>query len=208
MNMKCFVICLTILMASPAFAQKKLLKCLGEEEKRFHLQKRQGPVYDLNQTLMGEMIQIPGAEIKPEYLKDICSPKNFSESWKLLEYSITKGKDLFFIPKKVTGMPREVSIGMIEDYVATTRETLLNFITKIQSEAPSAGCLKEEIPQLEQFFIEIKYLQEDVDLKQVFEGRDKKIFDQLKNYPKAFQRCEARLKKKAKSGSVPEARKP
>lgn len=207
--MKCLVIIWGLLALSPAFAQKQLLKCLGEEEKRFHLEKRTGPVYDLNQKLVGEMIQIPNAEIRPEYLKEICSPRNFSVSWKLLEYSITKGKDLFQIPRKVTGMQKEVALGMIQEYVEITRDTLLNFITAIQAEAPSAGCLKEEIPQLEQFFIEIKYLQEDVDLKQVFDGTDKKIFDHLKNYPKAFQRCRARLiKKKAKSGSVPEARKP
>lgn len=206
--MKCIVIILTFLAITPAFAQKELLKCLGDEEKRFHLQKRTGPVYDLNQKLIGEMIQIPNAIVKPQYLKAICQPKEFSESWKLLEFSIIRGKNIFNVPSSVTGMQREVAHGMIEDYIDATREILVGFINAIQAEAPSASCLKEEIPQLDQFFTEIKHLQEDVDLAQVFAKKDTKIFNQLKKYPQSFERCRERLKKKASSGSVPEAKKP
>lgn len=206
--MKCIVIILSLFAVLPAFAQKELLKCLGEEEKRFHLQKSTGPVYDLNQKLIGEMVQIPNAIVKPQYLKTICAPKEFSESWKLLEFSILHGKKIFTIPSSITGMQREVAQGMIEDYIEATREILIGFINAIQAEAPSATCLKEEIPQLDQFFNEIKHLQEDVDLAQVFVKKDQKIFNRLKDYPQSFKRCRERLKKKASSGSVPEAKKP
>ena len=91
--------------------------------------------------------------------------------------------------------------GMIEDYVEATREILLSFIAQIQSISPTPNCLKEEIPELDQFFNEIKYLQEDIDTKKIFEGKDQKIFEKLKNYPQAFEKCRARLKKKLKSES-------
>lgn len=167
-----------------------------------HLKKETGPVYELNQRLISEMVQIPRIEIRTEDYLAICTGKKFSESWKLLEFSIKKGKELFVLPASITGMQRNMAEGMVEDYVEATREILLNFINQIQMQSPTPTCLKEEIPELDKFFTEIKYLQEDVDLKQVFEGQDQKIFEKLKNYPLAFEKCRAALKKKAKSKST------
>lgn len=194
-----------LFVTSSAMAREKdrqILKCLGEEEKRFHLKKETGPVYDLNQRLIAEMVQIPQVEITQEDYLAACTGSSFSESWKLLELSIVKGKDLFVVSPTLTGTQRSIAISMIDDYVEATREILLNFITQIQAAAPSATCLKEEIPMLDSFFTEIKYLQEDVDMKTLFKGKDKKIFDKLKNYPLAFEKCRARLKKKPKSEST------
>ena len=200
--MKCFVIILNLLMFSSAWGQSSaLLKCLGNEEKRLHLAKSLGPLYDLNQRLIAEMIQIPNAQVQSSELSIICSQTKFSESWKLLEASITKGKSLFFIPENINGMQRQMTIGMIEDYREAAKEILLNFISQIQAQSPTPECLKEEIPELNNFFIEIKYLQEDVDIQKIFEGKDKKIFEKLKDYPQAFDKCRERLKKKLKSKS-------
>ena len=154
-----------------------------EEEKRFHLKKETGPIYDLNQRLIAEIIQVPKAELVKEHFLTICSGENFSESWKLLELSIKLGKNIFIIPSNVTGIQRSMTEGMIEDYVEATREILLSFIAQIQSISPTPNCLKEEIPELDQFFNEIKYLQEDIDTKKIFEGKDQKIFEKLKHYP-------------------------
>jgi hypothetical protein len=201
--MKCTTILIFFLVSTSLWARddRQILKCLGEEEKRFHLKKETGPVYELNQRLIGELIQIPKVEINPQDYYLICSGEKFSESWKLLELSIKKGKNLFIIPKEVSGIQRSMTEGMIDDYVEATREILLGFIAQIQSIAPSPTCLKDEIPELDNFFTEIKYLQEDVEMKTLFEGKDEKIFDRLKNYSLAFEKCRARLKKKAKSGS-------
>jgi hypothetical protein len=203
--MKCLVLILCSLFcwsAIPRQGDRQILKCLGEEERRFHLKKEAGPVYDLNQRLIAEIVQIPDVELTKEDYVAICTGQNFSESWKLLERSILKGKKNFVLPKTVTGIQRSITMSMIDDYVEATREILLNFISQIQATAPSATCLKEEIPMLDKFFMEIKYLQEDVDLKVLFKGKDIRIFDKLKNYPQAFENCRARLKKKPKSESI------
>jgi len=206
--MKCFALILTYLLSVSVWARDgQILKCLGEEEKRFHLRKETGPVYDLNQRLIAEMIQIPKLEIDPDQYLEICAAQRFSESWKLLELSIKVGKEMFIIPDSVQGMQKEMAKGMIDDYVEATREILLTFISQIQTISPTPNCLKEEIPQLANFFNEIKYLQEDIDLKVIFRGRDKTIFEKLKNYPLAFEKCRARLKKKPKSESTPAAKK-
>lgn len=200
--MKCIVIICSLLVSTSLFAKDRaILKCLGEEEKRFHLKKEQGPVYELNQRLIAEMVQIPGIEINSDDYLAVCTGQKFSESWKLLELSIVKGKELFVLPKELQGMQRNVTMGMIDDYVEITKDILLEFIAKIQTLSPTPTCLKEEIPELDAFFTEIKYLQEDVDMHTIFKGKDKRIFDKLKNYPIAYEKCRALLKKKAKPSS-------
>ncbi len=201
--MKCIVILAFIAFSLPTLAsgERELLKCLGQEEKEFHLKKDTGPLYDLNQRLIAEMIQIPQADISGDALKQICSKSGLSVSWKLLESSIQKGKGLFTIAAGTPGMQAQMTNGMIEDYIEATKEILLNFISAIQTLSPTPTCLKEEIPELDKFFTDIKYLQEDVDIKTIFQGRDLKIFEKLKGYKAAFKKChdKANVKKKPKS---------
>ena len=47
----------------------------------------------------------------------------------------------------------------------------------------------------------IPYTLKDVDMKNIFAGRDVKIFKKLLDYPQAFDRCRLRIKKKLKSES-------
>lgn len=205
--MKCFVIAALTLLSFSSLAardERQLLKCLGNEEKKFHLKKETGPLYDLNQRLISEMVQIPNTEIDADYFNEICGSSNSSPSLKLLELSISKGKEIFDTPEGPKGSQNQVASGMMDDYLEATTEIFLNFITQVQSQAPSAECLKEEIPQLDAFFTDIKYLQEDVDIKKIFAGREVKIFQKLKNYPAAYERCRARIKKKLKSASKTE----
>ncbi len=154
------------------------------------------------------MTQIPNVTVSGEDFQAICERKPFSESWKLLELSLKKGKSLFVIPESVSGLQRSITEGMISDYQEVSKETLLTFISQVQTISPTPDCLLEEIPELNKFFIEIKYLQEDVDIKKIMAGKDTKIFDKIKDYPAAFQRCRERLKKKARPVSEAPAKKP
>ena len=202
--MKWFVITSLFFISFSSFAtrdERQLIKCLGEEEKKFHLKKDTGPLYYLNQRLISEMIQIPHAELDVEYFREMCGKQTRSPSLKLLELSIRIGKEVFEVPKEVQGSQRQMAQGMIDDYLESTKEIFLQFMTQIQVQAPSATCLKEEIPMIDAFFTDIKYLQEDVDMKKIFKGRDVKIFDKLLTYPQAFERCRLRIKKKLKSES-------
>ena len=208
--MKCLVITTLFLLSFSAFAtrdERQLLKCLGQEEKKFHLKKDTGPLYDLNQRLISEMIQIPHAELDADYFNEMCAKDVASPALKLLELSIREGKDIFEVPAKIVGSQREMAQGMIDDYLESTKDIFLNFMTQIQALAPSASCLKEEIPQIDAFFTDIKYLQEDVDMKKIFAGRDVKIFQKLLGYSHAFERCRERIKKKLKSESKPAPKK-
>lgn len=196
-----FFTLLTLVSHAATRDERQLIKCLGEEEKKFHAKKELGPLYDLNQRLISEMVQIPHAELSQESFAEICSTNSPSPALKLLEFSIRKGKDIFVVPNSVGGSQRSVAQGMIDDYVEATKEIFLNFLTQIQTLSPSAECLKQEIPQIDAFFTDIKYLQEDVDMKQIFAGRDLTIFKKVLGYKEAFKKCQALIKKKLKSAS-------
>lgn len=202
--MKCLVITGLFCLSLPLLAvrdERQLLKCLGAEEKQFHLKKETGPLYDLNQRMISEMIQIPKAELDQEYFDQICSKDSYSPSLILLELSIKKGPEIFNVPDSLGKAQKQMAVGMVDDYIEATKEIFLNLITQIQAQAPSPTCLKEEIPELDNFFSDIKYLQEDVDMKAIFAKRDVKIFRKLKSYPQAFDKCRERIKKKLKSES-------
>lgn len=202
--MKCLVIITLFLISLAAFGtrdERQLLKCLGEEEKAFHLNKDTGPLYDLNQRLIAEMIQIPKAELEVSYFQQMCGKGSGSAALKLLELSLREGKEIFNVPNEVHGSQRQIAQSMIDDYIEQTKDIFLKFISQIQALAPTPTCLKEEIPEIEAFFIDIKYLEEDIDMKRIFKGRDLPIFKKLVNYPQAFDRCRARIKKKPSSAS-------
>ncbi len=202
--MKCLVITSLLLLSASSWSKDSLLlRCLGKEEKSFHLKKDLGPLYDLNQRMIAEMIQIPNAEVNHEVYQEVCVRTTGSNALKLLQISINQGKNIFVVPKNLEEMQRQITLGMIEDYSESTKEIFLNFLAQIQTSAPTPNCLKEEIPDLANFLIDVKYLQEDVDIKKIFRGRDKGIFERLKNYSAFFERCRSRLKKKPKPSSTP-----
>ncbi|HXH30461.1 MAG TPA: hypothetical protein VNJ01_06595 [Bacteriovoracaceae bacterium] len=197
--MRILLTLICVFLSSTLMAKDRpLLKCLGEEEKRFHAKKETGPLYDLNQQLISEMVQIPHVSIEHESFLQVCTGSGHSESLKLLELSLKRGKELFVLPETLTGAQGGMTTGMIDDYVKSSKDILLSFISQIQSLSPTPDCLNNEIPELRGFFTEIKYLQEDVDIKTLFKNKDLKIFSQLKDYPLSFVKCRtAEAKRKA-----------
>lgn len=205
--MKLFLFSLLFLSHYSLAGNQKILKCLGNEEKRFHLKKETGPLYDLNQRLIAEMLQIPHAELSPEDYAYVCESGQGSESLALLEKSITNSKTLFILPRNLDLKNRSMNEGLIKEYVEAVREIFLSFISQVQALSPNPTCLKDYIPELNTFFNEIKYLQEDIELVEIFKGKDQQIFKKLKHYSSAFEKCREEMSKKAKSESTEEPKK-
>lgn len=200
--MKWIVILGLFIVNSFSYADEhQLLKCLGEEEKTYHLNKVQNPAYDLGQRLIAEMVQIPQVKLTAKNYSEVCEQKVSSRALKLLEISLKQGRNIFVISENHK-MQRMMTEGMIDDYIEITKEIFLNYISQIQTLSPTPNCLKEEIPALDKFFTEIKYLQEDVDIREIFKNREIDIFEKLQDYPKAFKKCQLRMSKKTKSGST------
>lgn len=193
---------------SKASSQNKdILKCLGNEEKSFHKMKKSGPIYELNQKLIAEIIQIPELQLKSDFFSLICLKSQESPSLNLLEYSVLRGEMIFSASKESTELQKSMSKSMTQDYLESSREILLSLISSIQTLSPTPHCLEENFPELKDFFVELKYLQEDYDLSKIFKGKEADIFKMIKHYPNIFKGCQKRLKKKLKSSSTEEPKK-
>ena len=205
--MKWFVIVL-IFSSFECFAKTEspLLVCLGKEEKNFHHSKKQGPIYELNQKLISEIIQIPSVQLEPKDLFQVCE-KSVSPSVKLLSLTLSRGEELFKISDDALESQKLIAQGMIKDFVEISREIFLNFVSSIQTISPTPNCIEEEIPELKKLFADLKYLQDEVEVKKLFGGIEISIFEKLQDYQKLFQKCRARTKKKLKSGSKPAPKK-
>jgi len=203
--MKYLLLC--FLMVSSLQANE-LLKCLGQEEKKYHLKKDVGPLYDLNQKMIAELVQIPQIRLKSTYFGEACSAGKVSPSWKILSLSLKHGAEIFDIDDKDSNkIQQSMNTEMIKDYLLNCKEIFLSLVAQIQAASPSPTCLKEEIPELDAFFSEIKYLQEDLDIEKLFRSREVKILDRLEHYSLAFSKCSRRIKMKLKSKPKPAAKK-
>ena len=196
-NMK-FIYTLLLLSTTNLYAESSsILRCLGIEEARLHEQKVTGPIFNLNQRLISELIQIPGVRINQVDLRKICSGKDH-ESLKLLEQILIQGKSLFINTQ--AGLQKSITQGMIDDFIIGSKEIFLNFVSQVQMLSPTPNCLNNNIPKLPKLLDEIKYLEDEVDISQIFARKELDIFNRLKNYPLYYRACE-KAKSTDKSGS-------
>jgi hypothetical protein len=196
----------TLLISKVLFAQPKtgptLLKCLGEEEKRYHEKKRSGPKVELNKRLIEELVQLGGIEAKPEILQAICGAKR-ATSLRFLERLLEKPKS-WYVLKPDSALDASVTAAMVDEFNATGLELLTQYIAQLQIKSPTPKCLETKIPEIATLHQKIKWIQEEQteDLKIVRKKALEKLFKKMKGYRKLFKECadEAQaLKKEAEA---------
>lgn len=178
--------------------EQTLLKCLGQEEARLHQLKSQGPVYFLNQEIIEMLIQFKDIQLHPQYIKTLCSPEKGSVSLRILEFFLSDKKDLFIVKKKSSSTQKDATSNTLSELQKAFYHIFLSYISHIQAIAPSADCLKKEIRLLDQLFLEVNYLEGEVEQQSIYKNKAYKIFTQLKDYENLFQRCRRRTRKKEK----------
>jgi len=186
------------------------LRCLGVEEHAIHKAKSQGPDYQLNQQLISELVQVQNVDLKPEVLQDICKGKGNAASRKLLFLLLDKGPTIFTHSTGLNTLEKTTADSMLDDFMIAVQQIYLGYIASIQQEAPTADCLKKNIPELELFYTDIKYLEEEVETKYLFKdkGLAEKIMKKLSNYPALLKSCQPqKVKKTDKSLSKPALKK-
>lgn len=200
-NMK-FIYTLLLLLSLPSWASSQgILRCLGLEEARLHEKKITGPLFNLNQRLISELVQIPGLRINQFDYRRICNSQG-NESIRLLEQVLIQGKGLFINTQH--GMQGSITQGMIDEFVIGSKEIFLNFVSQIQMISPTFDCLNKNIPQLPLLLEEIKHLEDEVDIRAIFGKKDLIIFKKIKDYPIYFKSC---VKSKSTESSGSKAKK-
>ncbi|WP_034729823.1 hypothetical protein [Bacteriovorax sp. BSW11_IV] len=199
--MKKLLILLSFSLSLHTLASGTIIECLGREELVLHKKKSTGPLYKLNQYFIIEASALQKLSLKEKYFEKICGKgiKN-SPSLGLLYYGLTEGVSIF--------QPVDVELAPSNRFLLTEMGRLIDslpliffdYLSQIQAQAPSAACLKTEIPQLATLFHEYRYIGEDLD-KDWIKTKNKEvtfIFSKLHQLKDIFAACEKREKDKEK----------
>jgi hypothetical protein len=196
---------IALILPSLALAQgrpltSQLLRCLGEEEKALHQSKTTGAVYDLNQRIIGELILINGLEGSPALLKLACDSKR-SSSVMVMREMLLHPKDWYVLKTQSNPMEKSISAELVKDLNSLVPEVLLSYISMLQAEAATPDCLEKNIPGLKKLHLDVRFLQEEVDLTKITEGekRLEKIFAALSNPAPIQRKCREEVQRKLKS---------
>lgn len=185
-------------------AKKSILVCLGNEEFKFHKKKYTGPLYKLNKTLISNMIQLnKSAQIKNQHLTKICESK--SPSLQFLKILLKKGK-IFKINNSGNDLADNMAKGSIEILRQNSPQIFLDFLSYIKSISPSPFCLEKQVPEIEELFNTIRYLEKEYSLTKIIhtDNRITKIFKKIQNWDALIKKCYKDLKKLKKKKSSKE----
>lgn len=183
------VILITVSISS-SFADNKLLKCLGNEELRIHRLKLEGPVYRLNQKLIGEISSAGKITIKPQYFKSVCNNKTFSPSVKLLKILLINGVSIVKKPD-LTNIPQQYAFSSFKEIVKKAPDFLFGYLAELQALTNDPHCLKKKIPELDYFRQRFLYLQGDFSNNQLLDDKKKisAIFKRLERFGDILRSC-------------------
>lgn len=177
------------------------MRCLGAEEKLMHKQRNTGAVYDLNQRLIGELVQINGVEASKSLLQTLCRPGS-SPSLELLEAMVMRPNDWYQFSNVSKGLEANLAKELVIELNNSIPEIFLNYMAQLQGLAPSADCLNRHIPGLKELNEQVKWLQDEEELT-VLTAQKKRmagIFKSIKGIDRVFEKCKLEINQsKAKS---------
>ena len=170
-------------------AQNPVLVCLGQEELILHKKKETGPVYKLNQYLIGELAAANHITIKDRFVDAICNSKDFSPSVNLLRYILIEGKNLYHFEGDV--FQRAMEVSTIESFVDGIPEVFFTYLSSLQALTSHPDCLSRHIRNLDYFQTRYRYLGEELSISIFEKDKDKirVIFEDLKKLDSIFKKC-------------------
>lgn len=170
--------------AVPDSAQpKRYMFCLGQEEQNIHKNNIGGPVYKLNQNIIGALVQLRDSIfMKSRRVQQVCEAS--FPSIKLLELLMTE-EDLFFSRFTRERSPKLLAIdeGLLRELKRSSAGLFTGFIADIQATLDKPGCLLRHIPELREFLEKMQYAQENLGLEKMIErlGDPREVFRKLQS---------------------------
>ncbi len=195
----CFFLMTLMAATQTLAAPSRILQCLGQEELELHKSKNTGPVYELNQKLVNQIATIPNLVVSDKNIQTICHHKEYGPSLSLIRLMLIEGGDIFDIKKDAIG--HGLAIGQLASFVEQAPHIMFNYLSQIQALMPSAHCLTDELPEVQFFYDRYKYLEGDLNGKQLMKDTKRldKIFKGLNRIDLIIKRCNDRAAKAAKS---------
>lgn len=173
-----------------------ILRCLAKEELMLHKSKNTGPVYYLNQTLVNHIATIPNLEVSAKTVKIVCHHPDYGPSLSLIHLMLLGGRHIFNIKKDSVG--HGLAVGQLQALIEKAPHIMFNYLNKIQAIMPTAHCLTKEIPEVQFFYDRYKYLEGDLNGKQLIKDKVRlnRIFKKINHIHLMINHCKSRANKK------------
>jgi len=170
----------------------ELVRCLAMEEQKYHLKKTMGAGYFLNQEILLLLAGSDELVINPEFLPTICQDKIIGPSARFLEILLEQKFNIFTLDLSKLGKPIHITQHVVLNELIDRAPTLLtNYLSYLQGSVADPYCFLHYFPELATFQERIKYLEEDLDNRELLANTEvvRKIFNKLRGIDKIRQKC-------------------
>ncbi len=182
---------ITAIAVSDCLAKNsKLLSCLAKEEASIHRQKIDGPIYILNQKMIGEIAQLNEIDLSTDKLLYVCISGKTSNSLKLLKLLLFENNDLFIVGKSQS-TNKQMQLTTIKMLIQKAPEIFMHYVSLLQAKMPTADCFQKYLPGFSTLILDYKYIsiyQNDSQMIQK-KQRLKKMFNSIANLDRIKARC-------------------
>lgn len=192
------LILLILPLGSSEASPKTLLHCLGQEELQIHRSKTDGPLTELNKTLVNEIVSIGNLELKPAMLAQVCSNSaTLSPSLKFLRVALINGERIFEHSKDQRDPLEGLKDASIKGFMDNLPHIFFKYLSALQGLSSYPQCLFTQLPELKYFLERFHYLEEDFPVAKLLEDKTKieRIFKGLEKLDDIYQECEGLQKK-------------
>jgi hypothetical protein len=189
-------LCLLLTFTKTLFANE-ILKCLGKEETLLHQNKVQGPIYQLNQNLIGLFSTNSELNLDSNILQESCrANKSKLGTSVILLKNLAIGRDKIFIAE--TGAKGSLAKN---DVIQAIPGLLFDYFSGLQGLAQDPHCLDTGIPKLLALKTKIKYLESESNARTLLFQETANIvaiFNQIENLDAIYAKCKISAEKKNK----------
>lgn len=192
------LILLILPLGSSEASPKTLLHCLGQEELQIHRSKTDGPLTELNKTLVNEIVSIGNLELKPQMLAQVCSDgATLSPSLKFLRVALINGEGIFEHSKDQRDPLEGLKDASIKGFMDNLPHIFFKYLSALQGLSSYPQCLFTQLPELKFFLERFHYLEEDFPVAKLLEDKAKieRIFKGLERLDAIYEECEGLQKK-------------
>lgn len=170
-----------------------LLHCLGREELQIHRSKTNGPLTELNKTLVNEVVSIGNIELVPSALRDVCQKgSKFSPSLRFLKVALLGGEKIFVRTKDKNDPLESLKDASIKGFMDDVPHIFFKYLSALQGLSSYSQCLFTQISELKYYLERFHYLEEDFPVARLIEDKSRieRIFKDLERLDSIFEECE------------------
>ncbi len=200
----------SLLIVRPAASVPiNLITCLASEEDSIYKEHNLSAEYKLNQWFIVYFASATKMQLRPEYFQKICGNKsgNKNISRALLKEILTNGPTIFTVNSNENEAIKRLFPIDREELSGEVVRLFYQYLTDLQAKAATYDCLEKYIPEITYFSERFKFLESDLDTKNLISKEDLpkvfKIFTALDGIDEIYAKCtkdfarEQKLRRKA-----------